>query len=327
MRVLVCVLDWGLGHATRCIPIISALLAEGHEVRIASSGRARALLQQNFPALPVIQLPAYGIRYWFGNMYLNMVLQVPRIAWVAAAEYFDIRKLVRKHRLDLLISDSRFGCFHSAVKSIFITHQLHLQLKPAFLSKMVNALHRWFIRRYAECWVPDYEDEGKSLAGALAHPPPMAHVRYIGPLSCMQPMQLSPTYDLVALLSGPEPQRTRFEQEFIRQAMQLEAKVLIIRGIPEASGEQQLSANVTMVNHLYGTALNEALASARLIVCRSGYSSIMDLALLDRPALLVPTPGQTEQEYLARYLCGKEIFIFQTQRELDLKKALKTQMI
>lgn len=324
-RILVAVLNWGLGHAARCIPLISELQAHGHHVILAADGRAGILLQKEFPTLQYIKLPAYNIRYGSSNMILNMAWQWPKVLFAAVREHKKIRALVSQDRIDLIISDNRFGCFNPKIKSIFITHQVWIKTPFSFLSFLVNRFNHWGIKRFDECWIPDWHLEPR-LAGDLSRPIPNHPHRYLGILSRMTPRLEEITvkkHSIVAILSGPEPQRTRFEQLIIKQAKVLDRPMLLIQGKAEVQTVEKKEGKITVLPFVSGKDLNAILLKADLVLCRSGYSSVMDLLMLGKRAILVPTPGQTEQEYLAELCLEKGWFYSQPQDKFDLQKAIE----
>lgn len=322
-RILVAPLDWGLGHATRCIPLIRELLARGARPYLATSGRAFHLLEKEFPGLPLLPLASYGVRYPGERLLLQLALQAPRILAGIWREHAQVRQLVGRYRLDGVISDNRLGAFSKQVKSVYLTHQLHFMAPVPRLAALAAGVHHWFIRRYDECWVPD-TPLAPGLAGALSHPP-LSRTRYIGPLSRLSP-SISPAefrYDLLVLLSGPEPQRTRLEERLLEQLSGIDQQVLLVQGITEKEERWQAAPHIQCISYLRGEALEAALKSSRLVVCRSGYSTIMDLARLGHRALFIPTPGQTEQLYLARLLRERQIAYAVEQSEIDLPADLK----
>lgn len=322
-RILVAPLDWGIGHATRCVPVIRELMRQGAEVYIASNGRPLKVLQRAFPELPVLKLPPYDVRYPFRSIILNLLLQLPRILWAIFAEHRQINRWVKKYEFDGIISDNRLGCFSRKVPTVFISHQLNLEAPNEALGRMTNMLNHWFIRRYGRCWVPDWSGAG-NLSGSLSRPSPHEHSVYVGPLTRLKAVRAEKKYDVLALLSGPEPQRTNLEKAILRQAAELPYRMLLVQGKPEADSTAQQRANIEIVPFLDAEALSEAIAASNIVVCRSGYSTLMDLAALGKKALLIPTPGQTEQEYLAEFLAGKGAFVWQDQKALDLAKGIPT---
>lgn len=323
LKVLIAPLNWGLGHATRCIPIIKELESLGHEVIIASDGAAMYLLQAEFPHLHPIRLPSYRIRYEGKNMVRTMAKQLPRMLYAIHAEKKAVQKIVREQGITHIISDNRYGCLSSNTHNILITHQLHLQIPGNTLQSITNWLLRKALNRFHEIWVPDMPNE-PNLAGPLAHPPISDRVRYIGLLTRMRTGEVcEPDYDVAIVLSGPEPQRTLLEQRLIEQAVTLPYKFIIIQGRPKRKHHHFITDHIELVSFLTSEELNKVMLNSRAIVCRSGYSSIMDLAVLSKKALLIPTPGQTEQEYLARHLSEKGLFITQNQDELNLETALE----
>jgi hypothetical protein len=320
-RILLTALNWGLGHASRCVPVIREFLQQDAEVVIASDGRALRLLQLEFPNLQSIQLPSYQIRYKSRNMVRNMALQLPAIARAALAEHRLMKPLIQEYAIKGILSDNRFGCYSSSVKSVFITHQTHI-LSPALLSPPVNLINRWFINRFDQCWIPDTEGS-INLSGKLSHKFRPSGSHFIGPLSRMKYLTKTRKYRGIAILSGPEPQRSFLEKELLRQIRELPGKWILVQGKAEQTTKPHQRGNLTIYPVLTGEKLNECLLESEWVICRSGYSSIMDLAVTGNPALLVPTPGQTEQEYLARHLAAQPGIFWQDQSAIQLRKVLQ----
>ncbi|MDX1942966.1 MAG: glycosyltransferase [Saprospiraceae bacterium] len=324
-RILVTPLDWGLGHATRCIPIIQELLAQGADVLLASNGGAFELLRKEFPELVIEKLPAYNIHYASGNMYWNMGVQLPKIARAIISEYFILQRLIRQHQINAVISDNRYGCFSKKAKSIFITHQLNILIPNFILRFFANFFNCQFIRRFDECWIPDESGE-KSLSGKLSISYYHIKVKYIGILSRMNYLQVQKKYDIIIILSGPEPQRTILEKIILEQIVQLPLEWLLVQGKlneDEEARRRKGRERGSIIPFLNAKALNKAIAVSEIVICRSGYSSIMDLAMLGKKAILIPTPGQTEQEYLAERFSQKSIFYSQQQTRFNLRTALQ----
>jgi uncharacterized protein (TIGR00661 family) len=322
-KILITALNWGLGHATRCIPLIRALEQQGYNVVLASDGVAMYLLRAEFPHLKVLELPSYRIQYESHNMVRNIARQLPRILWAIRAEHRATARIVREYGITHVISDNRYGCWNAATRNILLTHQLHLKVNNGLVQWCANALLDVAIRRFDAIWVPD-APAPRDLAGSLAHPP-VEHppVRYIGLLSRMKPGPTDLDYDVAIVLSGPEPQRTILEQRLTEQAIALPYKFIIVQGNPRQKYHHFVSDNVELVSFLTSEELNEVLLRSRVIVCRSGYSSLMDLAVLGKKAVLIPTPGQTEQEYLAQKLSVQGCFFTQHQDNIDLELALE----
>jgi uncharacterized protein (TIGR00661 family) len=328
--ILVCPLDWGLGHATRDIPIIRHYIQNGDKVILAGYGASLQVLRTEFPQLQWVNLPGFKVSYTRSSyQLLKLLFQVPVFLWWIKREHHLLNVLVNQIKPDLIISDNRYGLWHPSTPSILITHQLQLMV-PGWLSiskpVLRKKIQKW-IERFNECWVPDYKAFSDSLAGELSHPPSIpANVKYIGWLSrfinsC--PTQHDSNYDIVAIVSGPEPQRSLFEEILLKLLKDETRKTLLIGGQPNISKTLQLG-NINRVNHLPSAEMENALKNARHIVCRAGYTGIMDLIQLKKNALLVPTPGQTEQEYLAKYLSDKKLFNSIPQKNLSLEAILTT---
>ncbi len=323
--MLVAPLDWGLGHATRCIPIIKALLDAGCTVTLAGEKETAELLKNEFPQLEILFLKGYRIRYPRKGLFFmpKMFLQLPKVLRAIKYEHawLKVQQSVMQGKWDLVISDNRYGLHHPDLNTVIITHQLGIitGMGRYFDNLMIKYTHRW-LNAFQQVWVPDFSGDN-SLAGILSKPEVMPpSVRYIGPLSRLTPVKQSPEHVLI-MLSGPEPQRSLLERKLRIQASQLNLPVLFVRGLPRSRQQLKKEKNITFVNHLNATELSSAIAKAHFVICRSGYSSIMDLIRMGKKALLIPTPGQTEQLYLAEYLRNKGWFAVASQHKIDLKLA------
>ncbi len=328
--VLVAPLDWGLGHAARSIPVIQELQNCSFRIIIAADGSVEAMLKKEFPLLQFTKLEGYKIRYsknkrWFK---FRLLIQFPKILSSVVKEHRWLNKAIKELSIDAVISDNRFGLFNATVPCIYLTHQLFVKTGNRLSDLIATIIHTKYIKNYTHCWIPDYPGE-KNMAGSLSHVEnPPANVQYIGCLSRLKQGGTSEiTKDLLIVLSGPEPQRSIFEKMLLQQLKGRNERVLLVRGLPADDRLLQpvagLPATVEICNHLDAASLNQAMLQSRLIISRSGYTSIMDLMKLGCKALLVPTPGQTEQEYLARYLSAQHFFCSLQQQDFNLDKAVQ----
>lgn len=324
--VLVCPLDWGLGHATRCVPIIRQLLETGARVILASDGPQLHLLRSEFPDLEYVIFPGYTIK--FSRMLpltMKIILDTPRLLLKIRQERKLIKELIRKYSIDIVISDNRYGLWNKSIYSVIITHQLNI-IPPGWLFPFRAVLHKVTHRqleRFDECWVPDFEGRN-NLGGRLSHGKKLPkNVRYIGLLSrfdVSESLAVSDNpYKVVALVSGPEPQRSIFEEILMAQIPALGESCLLIRGLPGNTDIHKEGPMLDVADHLPGNQLKNILQSQPMVVCRAGYSTLMDIAFTGNKAILVPTPGQTEQEYLAKKLSAEGIYFATTQNKLNLK--------
>jgi uncharacterized protein (TIGR00661 family) len=330
-RILICPLNWGIGHASRLVPIIRGLMNAGHEVILAADKGPLAFLQIAFPKLEFIVFPGFEPIYSQRNTQVfNTLASVFSIQKTARADHRFVETLVKKLHIDGILSDNRFGAYSSHIPSVFITHQLHIRV-PLPLSPFrpfVDAFNHHFIKCFSECWVPDFENT-PNLSGKLSHPPISGlPVHYIGPLSRFASMDKQGgskkiKYDVLALLSGPEPQRTLLEMKIIREINGLPIKVCIIRGKPGFEKKLNQTDKLHLFNHADDLLLLELLQASKFVVSRPGYSTIMDLIALNKKAFFVPTPGQTEQEYLASQMGRKGWFNWGKQQHFDIMYALK----
>lgn len=325
-KILISPLDWGLGHATRMVPLIHEFLSMGCQVTIAASGQTKSLLRQEFPDLIFMQLPGYKITYAEKgrNFTLKMLFQLPRIIIAIFREHAWLRHHHQQHRWDAVISDNRYGLFHRNCASVLITHQINIRAeKGKLVDRIIRHLNHRLIRNFTCCWIPD-DPSAENLSGELSHGNLPPNALHIGPLSRLKPIDAPAGGLLLILISGPEPQRTGFEALLQRQLKDHEGEVVVVRGLPGHHRLPDPSGQVTWINHLAATDLEELISRAGLVICRSGYSTIMDLARTRKRAVLVPTPGQTEQLYLARYLMECRCFPAFRQETFSLPEAIKT---
>ena len=305
MKILVCPLNWGLGHAARCVPIIRQLIDDNHEPVVVSDGFPLEFLRSEFPALRFIEFPSYPIHYAKGKSQVGaMLFNLPDIIKGIINEHLWLKSLLQAEQFDRVISDNRFGMWNKRTHSIYITHQLMVKMPVylKFLEPLVHLIHKAFIDRYDECWIPDNEHKG--LSGDLSHKYTIPkNARFIGPLSRFNGMENTRPdsgFDTVAVISGVEPQRTIFEESLIHRFRNDSRKTLLVAGKPGAGIDVSQINNVSIVSHLPDDELASLLLGANKIISRSGYSTIMDLHTLNclPKAEFIPTPGQTEQEYL-----------------------------
>ena len=326
-RVLVAPLDWGLGHATRCIPLIHELLALNCDVMIGAEGAVKNLLEKEFAQLIFLPLKEYEIKYSHkkSGLSVKILLQLPKIIRRIYHEHRWLKKIIIQNNIDAIISDNRFGLYSTMVPCIYITHQLTIITGNHFFDWIAQKINYHFINKYNACWIPDAIDEN-NLAGILSHPKhlPQTPAVYLGPLSRFEKITVEKKYDLAVILSGPEPQRTFFEDLLLKQLENYTGTCLFVRGLP-ADVQQLVCENVSidMHNHLSSTTLNKAILQSEWVISRSGYTTVMDLVKLQQKAILIPTPGQTEQEYLAEILMKKNIFYCIKQEEFSLHQDLK----
>src|SRR4030095_2442531 len=325
-KLLVAPLDWGLGHATRCVPVIRDLLNNNCELWLAGEGRQEKLLREEFPSLPFLPLKGYRIKYGKSGLAGKIFLQIPSILRSIKEENKWLKEQVSKYGFEAVISDNRYGLYHEKIFSVFITHQLCI--KSSFGKWSEKILQQWnykFIKRFHECWVPDEEGEN-NLAGKLSHPKtfPDILVKYIGALSRFSSFSTLGNggikNHLLIILSGPEPQRTILENKVIDQIVNYPGTATIVRGLP---GERNIIPSTNTIhfyNHLSSEELNREALKAEFVISRSGYSTVMDIAALQKKSILISTPGQTEQEYLADHLMKKQFAFCVNQNSFSLLK-------
>lgn len=304
-KIIVAPLNWGLGHASRCVPIIRSLLENNFIPVIASDGGAFLFLRKEFPELETIQLPAYHISY---AKYLkwHLLFQTPRILKAIAAERKVIEEFVSNND-DVIgvISDNRFGARSTKIPSVYITHQINVL--SGWTTFLTSYAHQRVIRNFDECWIPD--EENALFSGKLSRSNRNLSQKYIGTLSRFSKEKKKYKYDIAVVLSGLEPHRSQLEKKLRASLEQYKGNVVFIRGIIESEQKKNCNENITTYNYVLSKELQEILNASAVVVSRSGYSSIMDYAATEKKAVLIPTKGQSEQEYLCKYLASKGVII------------------
>lgn len=328
LKVLIAPLDWGLGHTTRCIPLAQTFIQLGVTVFFAGNATQKRVLLQQFPGSPFLDLEGYNIQYskTARGLVWKLAIQLGSIKKSITAEHAWLLQQCKEHAFDAIISDNRYGLWHPHITSIFITHQLTIKTPFNWIQRLVQKANYRFINRFSACWVPDRPGV-QNLAGLLSHPSvlPAVPVSYLGVLSRLKPLQVQREKNhLFISLSGPEPQRSLLETSMLEQLSAYAGSITIVRGVPNGAVLPPVASHITMYNHLDTDAYNREICRAGMVVSRTGYSTVMDIVTAQQKSILIPTPGQTEQEYLASYLTKKGIALCYRQEHFDLLKALKT---
>jgi uncharacterized protein (TIGR00661 family) len=325
MNILISPLNWGIGHATRLVPIIK-ILSKKHNVVLAADGNSYYFLKKEFPNLKIEKAPSLEIKYSPTRflMPIKILFSLPKMIVFYFQNRKWIKNYIKKHKTDVIISDNRFGFFDKNIHSIFITHQINIAVPKQllFVKPIVFLLNKINIQKFDECWIPDNQNQ---ISGELSNSVKLKIKSHrIGILSRFDEnfeTKNTENYKLVCLISGPEPQRTKLE-DYIKESLEkTEYKSLILSGKP-VEKKDNTENNITIKSHLETDKFQEILKNADIIIARAGYSTIMDLITLKRTAILIPTPGQTEQEYLANYLHNRNMFINIEQQKLDIEKAI-----
>lgn len=331
-RILVSPLDWGLGHATRCVPIIRYLKEKGAEVIIGADGRPLELLKKEFPRLDFVRMPGYRVRYrknWPATV--SIAMSVRNILTGIRKENLQLQQLIKEKKLDAVISDNRYGLYSVSIPSVFITHQI--AIRSPLAENILYSMNISRIRNFSECWIPDLPGE-PNLTGSLSHGKDLPDLcTFIGPLSRFSGKRSADvskgSVKYLFIVSGPEDQRTHFEN-FLRRLIgdliqneMPQGSIVLVRGVSEGPVVKKTNGPITEYSHLPADELGDLIAGSDLVIARSGYSTIMDLAALGKKTILIPTPGQTEQEYLADKFSKERIAYSASQNKFDLQKALR----
>ena len=318
-KILVAVLNWGLGHATRCIPLIRELQHFDFQPIIGSDGKALDFLKEEFPNLKYYELTSLQFSFSKNSALNQLHLLSQSIFWnkQLQKDKLLIEKIHQQENLAGIISDSRPYCYHENIPGVYLTHQL--QVKSGIFSRIATAIHRRLINRFDECWVPDFE-QPNAFCGKMSQwenaPLP---IRYIGILSDLQTQQTNQKYDYAGIISGAEPERSKLEQQLINSFSRLEGKKIIIAGNKETN-DRWISTDFEIKGLANRAEVQHIINCSKNIVARGGYSTMMDLLQLRKSALLIPTPGQTEQLYLTQHLKQLGYFDVVSQDKLSAER-------
>jgi hypothetical protein len=317
LNILICPLEWGLGHAARMIPVARKLQEMNNNVIIGSGEEHLSLFRNELPGLAYIRFSGFKPGYSrFLPQYISLLLKLPLLLFHIIVEHYRLKRILQEYAIDIVISDNRFGLWNRKVTSVYVTHMplIPFPKHMKFLEPIGVLLHRIIIKKYSLCFIPDLPGD-LNLTGRLSHGIKLPdNVRYIGILSKFitfnQANEENPAefHHNTVILSGPEPQREMLKQRLVTVLKEKEPPTVILEGKPCNSDEVHTDGNITFCNHLPAFRMKEMIQGSDSVITRSGYTTIMELVSLNCTALIIPTPGQTEQEYLAEYLSEKGWF-------------------
>ena len=325
-NILICPLEWGLGHASRMIPVARKLREMNHNVFIGSGEEHLSLFRNELTGLNYINFSGFSPGYSrILPQYASLLFKIPSLMYNIIREHNRLKKIIKENSIDIVISDNRFGLWNKTVTSVYVTHMPLIPLPEffKFLEPVGVLLHRIIIKKYSLCFIPDLPGN-LNLSGRLSHGVRLPeNTRFIGILSKFTSLEKSQIENPVksqhntVILSGPEPQKGILRQKLTRLLKDAKPETIMFEGKPSKGGEITRTGNITFYSHLPASRMKGIIEESENIITRSGYSTVMELASLNRGALIIPTPGQTEQEYLAEYLSGKGWFYTMSQDETD----------
>ncbi len=329
-NILICPLDWGLGHAARMVPIINMLNQLGANAIIAANNGPLEFLKQRFPDIKTIEFDGFSPQYPSnGSMAMAMIKSLPKMFLEANRAHNELQRIIKKHKIDAVISDNRYELSTSKVPCIFVTHQLNIQTSgwQSLAKPIINIMLSHYLNKFSEIWIPDVTSKFR-LSGKLSQSnnfkDKLFNVGLLSRFSNSHIKNYQETIDLLIILSGPEPQRTILEKMLLSQAHATKLKTVMLLAKPGAQIDMVIK-NVRLISHVQDNEFAKLIQSAKIIVSRPGYTTLMDLAVFNKKAIFIPTPGQTEQEYLAQRLLNNGIAYSQTQRDFVLKEAFLKQ--
>lgn len=329
MRIIYGVCSWGLGHATRSLPVIRKLVTEGNELTIISTGRALSLLKEEIGKdAGYIDFPDY-VPPQTANpdlFFALLLLNIPKFFRSMYRERKMVANLISKRKYDMIISDNRYGIYDRKKPSFFFTHQLKI-MNPYRMKRLESGTEfytLYFLKRFYAVMVPDYRED--SLSGELSHGLRFIDekkIEYVGALSDFKKKEGKEDIDYLASISGPEPHRTLLENKIAEQVGELRGTVVVSLGRAGERKKVMEKDGIVYYSYLDSEDRTRLLNSSKLVISRSGYSTLVDLAVLGKKALFIPTPGQPEQEYLGEYHNEKRTFYSVPQDRFVLKRDVK----
>jgi uncharacterized protein (TIGR00661 family) len=309
-NILICPLEWGLGHAARMIPVARKLRLRGNNIFIGAGGEHMALLRTEIPEATFISFAGFSPGYSKHlPSYLVMLFKIPLLTWHVIREHRKLKQIISEYNIDVVISDNRFGLWNKRITSIYFTHMIRIPFpRPfRFLEFSGVLIHRFFMSRYDACFIPDLPGEN-NVSGRISHNVRLPrNARYAGLLSRFSGISPAETCRVgqkhnTVILSGPEPQRGILKEKLEERFRDQEPVTVILGGKPSDGSEMIQDGNLIYFSHLAAADMAAMIISSEAVITRSGYTTVMELIGFDVSALLIPTPGQTEQEYLAGYL-------------------------
>ena len=328
MKIIYAVCSWGLGHATRSLPVIRKLIDEKHDLSIISNGRSLELLKselgKNINYFSITDYPmllSENARQFMAKSFVYWPMFIKRME----SGLQSLNKILSKRKYDLIISDARYDMYSKKIPSYFISHQMRIMnpLRINILEKGSERFNLFFFKRFKEIIIPDFFDD--NLSGELSHNLNKIDenkLNYVGVLSDFKKKKMKKDIDYLISISGPEPQRTMLEEKILSQVDDLSGNIIITLGKTEKE-EEFKTKDIETYSFVGKEKREDLLNRSKLVISRSGYSTILDLAVIGCKALMIPTPGQIEQEYLARYHNKKKTFYSVNQDVINLKNNIK----
>jgi len=323
MKIIYGICSWGLGHATRSLPVIRKLINEKHELTIISNGRSLELLKKELgKEIKYIDIPDYPMLLSKNSRQFmaKSLIYWPKFIGGIHKGFSQLKQILEKEKYDRIISDARYDIYSRKIPSFFISHQMRIMnpLRIKMLENGSEIFNLFFFKRFCGVIVPDFKDD--NISGDLSHNLKKIDenkLHFVGVLSDFKQKITKKDIDYFISISGPEPQRTMFEETLLSQVESLNGKIVITLGKTENLDKFE-NEKIETYSFLSKEKREEYLNKSKLVISRSGYSTILDLSVIGTKALMCPTPGQIEQEYLSEYHNKKKTFYSVNQENIDL---------
>lgn len=288
-RILISVLNWGMGHVSRSIGIIYQLIKQENTVIIACDDSQKKIFSEYFPELQFISHEGYPFQFdGKGNFRWDLTKRLSKLKTRLTEERKQVTSYVGQHNIDVVLSDHRYGFLSKDVPSVFITHQVNLPVK--WYEKIVDSFHKRLMSSFRFIWVLDFDDS--RLAGRLSQVDKNDKCIHIGPYSrfMLYDKVISKSATQLLVASGPIIYAQLFVDNQLDKQSAVNLKVIAPTDVVVPREFERVANN--------WHSQDQAFLVAQKIISRPGYSTIMDAHFLECETEFYPTPGQEEQIYL-----------------------------
>lgn len=327
--ILFSICSLGLGHASRSLPLIKELLKENKLV-ILSDGNALRFLKEELKDFQEVifyeksrSYPPLEEGTGFFKYNYHLIKDSISTIFTIFSERNQTKEICNREKVNLIISDGNYGSFVKSIPSILITHQIEFQIKNIFYKKVSSLFNLMIFKRYNLLIIPDYPSNKDNLAGDLSHTNLIKKIPHIysGVISQFKKVKTRSKINYLVIISGfLHEHKEEFFLNILKELQQKKGKKVFIMGDYKKDYKEKMNNNIEIYSSFKGLNKNELFNSSDIIISRTGYSTIMDLIEIDKKAILIPTPHQSEQEYLAEYHKDKRFFnIIKSQKQIDLK--------
>ncbi|MEK6968538.1 MAG: glycosyltransferase [Nanoarchaeota archaeon] len=322
MHFVFVISNYGLGHATRMLPVIMKLIEQGEKVTIVAKGNSLLMLKNELGDASNYELMQYEVPLKFSDKGFSMFETLkagPSFISLISSQKKWLENFSAKEKIDRVIADGEIGYHLKNKKSFFVNNQLRL-LPGSLLGDGTELLTDVFSKGFEKVIVPD--DENGTLGGLLTSKTRFydkKRLAYVGILSSIRKKNVVRNVDYFISISGPGISKEVFTRQVMEQLHLLKGKVVVALGRPDLK-EIASKGNAKIYPYLNRKQQESFLNKAKLVISRSGYTTMMELAEIDKKAFFIPTLNHPEQEYLAKFQKNSGRFHYSKQDSFNFKE-------